>query len=473
MILQARSRLAPVAGCLLTLANCAAVQPVAVSPRDTALAFRARSLDDAGLRTAATRPETGFAEWPPGRLDARALAVTALYFNPDLQVARDKWRAANAAIVTAGQLPNPTLSVSPLYVSTAIAGVPPGVAGMSPWVVASSLVQIIETAGKRQFRLARSRYLAEAARLDALSIAWDTTSKVNSALTDVAAGKARATAIGRQVAVQSELVEVTGKLMQGGFGSSLELLTARTVLNRAILDQQAVQTTLTDAQHQLAQTVGLPFDAIPKGRLSLPSLDQRLPPGFAAQVRQAAPLNRADLLARLADYAASVITLQLEVANSIPNVELGPNFEYDQGDLKWGLNLTFQLPIFNQNEGPIAEAVAQRRQAAGQFIAAQASVIGEVERAIAAYDSALRSLAAADRLFQQQNQQARTQETLFARGEADRSQLLAARVELATAALARVDSQAAVARAGLAVEQAGHLAAGGFDPATFAVPERR
>lgn len=448
-------------GGLLALAGCAGVRPVEVSPRDTAVSFRARSLDDAGLRVAATRTATGFSQWPPSRLDARALDLAALYFNPDLQVARAKWHSAQAAIVTAGQVPNPTVSVSPLYVTTATAGI-------SPWVVASSLAQIIETAGKRQFRLARAQYSAEAARLDALSIAWDTVHKVNIALLDVAAAQRRAKAIARQVAVQSELVDVTEKLIQAGLGSRLELLTVRTVLNRAILDQQAARTSLVDAQHQLAQVVGVPFDAIPTDRLSLPPLDQILPAGFEARVRDTAALNRADLLARLADYAASAIALQLEVANRTPNVELGPNFEYDQGDRKWGLSLTFQLPVFNQNQGPIAEAAAQRRQTADQFLAAQAGVIGEVDRAIAAYGSAVRSLAAADRLFLQQNQQARTQDTLFARGEADRLQLLAARVELAVAALARVDAQSTVARTRLAVEQAGHLSAGGFDPAAFA-----
>lgn len=459
-------RPATLAAALVMLAGCAAVRPVAVSPETTAAGFRGRNLDDAGLRQLAAQPAAGFASWPPARLDARALDVAALYFNPSLQVARSKWQVARAAIVTAGQIPNPTVSVSPLYVATATAGI-------SPWVVASSLVQIVETAGKRQFRLARAQYLAEAARLDVLNAAWDTIGRVNLALLDVAAAQSRAAALGRQVAVQSELVDVAEKLIQAGIGSRLELLTARTVLNRALLDQQAARTTLIDAQHQLALAVGVPFDAIPLDRLSLPPLDQTLPPGFEARVRDTAALNRADLLARLADYAASVITLQLEVANRIPNVDLGPNFEYDQGDRKWGLSLTVQVPVFNQNQGPIAEAAAQRRQAADQFVALQAGIIGEVGRAVAAYDSALRSLAAADRLFQQQNQQARTQETLFARGESDRLQLLAARVELAITALARVDAQSAVARARLAVEQAGHLAVGSFNPAAFAMPERR
>lgn len=453
------------AASLVVLAGCASVRPVAVSPDATAASFRGRSLDDAGLRRLAARSATGFGSWPPSRLDARALDVAALYFSPSLQVARAKWQVANAAIGTAGQIPNPTVSVSPLYVTTATAGI-------APWVVASSLVQIIETAGKRRFRLARTQYLAEAARLDVLSAAWDTVGRVHGALLDVAAAQRRATAIERQLAAQSGLAEIAEKRLQAGLGSRLELTTVRTLLTRVTLDQQAARTTLVEAQHQLAQAVGVPVAALRLDRLALPSPGRLLPPGFEAQVREVAALNRADLLARLADYAASAVVLQLEVASRIPNVELGPNFEYDQGNRKWGLSLTVQVPVFNQNQGPIAEAAAQRRQAADQFVALQAGVIGEVDRAIAAHQAALRSLTVADRLYQQQSRQASAAEALFARGETDRLELLAARVELATAALGRADAQAAVARTRLAVELAGHLSADGFNPAALALPER-
>lgn len=458
-------RLALAAG-LLALASCAPIRPTEISPQTTAASFRARSLDDAGLRRLATQPTTGFVTWPPSRLDSRALDLTALYFNSSLQVSRSKWQVANAAIATAGQIPNPTINVSPLYVVTATAGI-------SPWVVASSLVQIIETAGKRQFRLARAQYVAEAARLDVLSAAWDTVGQVNGAVLDVAAAQSRVAAMESQVAAQSGLVEIADKRLQAGLGSRLELTTVRTNLTRAVSGQQTARTMLIEAQHQLAQAIGLSIESLPLDRLQLPPLNQALPLGFEARIRDNAALNRADLLARLADYAASEVGLQLEAASRIPNLELGPSFEYDQGNRKWGLSAAFQLPIFNQNQGPIAEALAQRRQAADQLVALQARIIGEVNRSIAAYGAALKSLSVAEHLFQQQNQQLRAQEALFARGETDRLELFAARVEAATAALARIDAQAALAKACLSVELAGHLFPDGFNPAALALPEWR
>ena len=138
-------------GCLLAfLAGCAPPQPVELSAAEAAAQFRARRLDDEGLRQLAAFPATGLSSWPPAVLDSRALDVAGLYFNPALQVARAGWQAAGAAIVTAGQLPNPTFNVGPLYVTKALAG-------EAPWFLAASLVQIIETAGKRGARVARAR----------------------------------------------------------------------------------------------------------------------------------------------------------------------------------------------------------------------------------------------------------------------------------------------------------------------------
>jgi cobalt-zinc-cadmium efflux system outer membrane protein len=453
-------------GCVVSLlVSCAPPQPVELSAADAAAQFRTRRLDDEGLRQLAALPAAGLPSWPPAALDARALDLAAVYFSPALQVARARWQVAEAAIVTADQIPNPTFNLSPLYVTNAVAG-------EVPWFLATGLVQIIETAGKRGARVARAKYLAEAARLDALNLAWETIGRVNGALVDLAAARMRMAAIDRQVAAQSELSDVAEKRLYAGLGTRLELLAARTALNRALLDRQAAGTALTEAHHRLAQAAGVPVDALPLDRIAAEDLGAPLTADFEKRIRQQAPLSRADLLARLADYAASDTALQVELANRYPNPELGPAFEYDKGAQQWGLALTVAVPIFNQNQGPIAEASARRRQAADEFVALQASVIGDIDRAIAAYDSAARSFAVADAVATRQRARLRAQEALFAQGETDRLELLAARVEQANTEVLRADARAALAKARLAVELAGHRLFSGFDPAPLALQDR-
>jgi outer membrane protein, heavy metal efflux system len=456
-----RSHSLVLAACLVPLLSaCAAVKPVTLTTQEASANFATRGLDDAGLKRFAVQSAAGFSSWPPAHWDARALDVAALYFSPPLAVARAKWRVADAAIVTAGEIPNPSLILATQYVSNAAAGVP-------AWVVAASLVQIVESAGKRDFRVTRARYLSEAARLDALDVAWETLGTVNGALLDVAIAQHRIAALDRQIAALAALADIAEKRLEAGLGSSLELATARTALSKAFVDREATRTALTDAQHQLAHGVGVPAQSLPPDYVSSALPERALPPDLVKKMREHAILNRADLLARLAAYAASDTALQLEAARQYPDVAVGPGYEYDQGSHKWGLSLGAQVPIFNRNQGAIGEAVAARRQAADEFLATQARVIGDVDRAFADYDAAARSDRIATQLLRRETARLRARQALFERGEIDRAALLAAKVEMAGAELVETDAAGNFAKMRLALEQATQYSPSGLDPAAL------
>jgi cobalt-zinc-cadmium efflux system outer membrane protein len=457
------TRFLALAACVApVLAACVSVKPVTLTTKEASANFEARRLDDAGLRRFATQPAAGFTFWPPEHWDAHALDVAALYFSPPLAVARARWRVADAAIVSADEIPNPSLNLSAQYVSNAAAGVP-------AWVVAASVVQIIETAGKRDLRVARARYLSEAARLDTLDVAWETTGAVNQALLDIAIAQHRLTALGRQTAALYVLAGIAEKRVQAGLESSLALTTARTALSKAVIEREAAATALTDAQHRLARAVGVPAQSLPLDRLSLARPVGTLPPDVVQSMRERALLNRADLLARLAAYAASDTALQLETARQYPDVELGPGYEYDQGSNKWGLSLGVQIPVFNQHRGPIGEAEAARRQAADEFLATQARVIGDVDRAFADYEAAVRTDRTAAQLLRSQADRLVARRALFERGEIDRAALLAADVEAAGAELDKATAEGDLAKARLALEQATQYPLSGLDPAALLV----
>ncbi len=108
---------------------------------------------------------------PPGRpraWDLQELSLAALYFNPALDLARARLARADAAIVTAGARPNPTLGISP--------GIP------SPYLLALDFAFPIETAGKRGYRVQIARNLDQAARFDLADSAWTVLSGVRLAL---------------------------------------------------------------------------------------------------------------------------------------------------------------------------------------------------------------------------------------------------------------------------------------------------
>src|SRR3954468_21383761 len=144
--------------CLL-LTGCVRFEPKPISPATTAAELEKRSLDNPGLKTFIEQGlHREFTNWPPAKWEFDMLTFAAFYYHPDLAVARAQWAVAQGGEKTAGQRPNPTLTVTPTYNFTTF--VP------SPWDPVGSLDVPIETAGKRKYRRAHAANLSEAARLN-------------------------------------------------------------------------------------------------------------------------------------------------------------------------------------------------------------------------------------------------------------------------------------------------------------------
>jgi outer membrane protein, heavy metal efflux system len=109
-------------------------QPAPIVPSDYASKFELRSLSDPGLQTYVEK-NLGHAATPlPIKTwNLGMLSLAALYFNPTLDAARARVAEAEAASMTAGARPNPTLSITP--------GIP------SPYLFNLDLAVPIETAG--------------------------------------------------------------------------------------------------------------------------------------------------------------------------------------------------------------------------------------------------------------------------------------------------------------------------------------
>ena len=156
------------------LAGCARFHPQPISPDQTAAAFDSRSLTNAELQAfLETNHLAG--PWPRSSWNLDALTLVAFYYQPALAEARAQWASAQAAKITAGERPNPTLSATPGYDSQI-----PG--NFSPWLVSLNLDVPVETAGKRGKRLAQAGHLSEAARWNFVSAAWQTRSRLRAAL---------------------------------------------------------------------------------------------------------------------------------------------------------------------------------------------------------------------------------------------------------------------------------------------------
>ena len=142
----------------------------------------------------------------------------------------------------------------------------------------------------------------------------------------------------------------------------------------------------------------------------------------------------------MAEYAASQSALQLEIAKQYPDVSLGPGYEYDQGAHKWGLSVGAELPVFNRNQGPIAEAEARRTEAAARFLSLQAKVVAEIDQAVAGRAAVRDALRQIETLLVMQRRQAQSVEAMVKAGGADPLDLASAQLEVRLTELARLDA---------------------------------
>ena len=159
------------------------------------------------------------------------------------------------------------------------------------------------------------------------------------------------------------------------------------------------------------------------------------------EARRRALESRFDILASLAEYGASQSALQLELAKQYPDVHLGTGYQWDQGENKWQLGLTVEIPVLNRNQGPIAEAEARRAEAAARFEALQAKVLAEVDRAVETFRASQKSLANLEALATALTLQRRAVQAEAEVGAADHLDVLNSQLEVSTTELIRLDGE--------------------------------
>ena len=416
------------------LVGCAArrYQPAPIVPIDSASRLESRNLGDPGLR-AFLEKSIGhpIAVWPSKTWNLGTLSLATLYFNPTLEGARARAAEAQAAVVTAGARPNPSLSIAP--------GVP------SPYLFNLDLAVPIETAGKRRHRVQSARSLEQAARFELMDTAWKVRSGLRAALLNYLLAARSLDLLRSEEQVRGEQVDILEQRFAVGEIPRPELDLARIELSKAHLAISAAEGQRAEAKAALAASIGIPVAGLRDLDLSWPDLDS--PPKeeslSADQIQREAVLNRLDVRTSLARYAAAEADLQVEISRQYPDVQIGPGYTYEEKNNFFTIGLSTTLPLFNRNQGPIAEAEARRELAAAAFVEKQAQVIAGSERALALYIAALKELAEADEyLHTLQAAQLQTMQQAVRVGEEDRLSLNGVRIESSVVARARLDALA-------------------------------
>ena len=418
----------------LILSGCTArrYQPVPIVPTETASRMETRSLGDQGLH-AFVEKNVGHVvtPWPPKTWNLGTLSLAALYLNPSLEGAKARVEEAQAAIVTAGARPNPSLSVTP--------GFP------SPYLFNLDFSVPIETAGKRGHRIQAAHSLDRAARFDLADFAWKVHSGVRVALLNYLLASRRLDLVRSEEQIRVDQANILEQRFLVGEIPRPEVDLARIELSKTHLTINSAEGRLAEAKAALAASIGIPVRSLQEFDFSWSDLDS--PPSAESlspeRIQREAVLNRLDVRRSLAQYAAAEADLQLEVSKQYPDVQIGPGYTYEEKNNFFTLGLSTTLPIFNRNQGPIAEAEARRKEAEAAFLEKQAQVIAGSERALALYIAALKELAGADQSLRKlQDAQLQMMEQAVRLGEEDRLGLNGVQIESSVVARARLDALA-------------------------------
>lgn len=419
-------------------------EPVPIVPTEAASKLESRTLDDTGLRTfLEANLGQSIKLWPIANWDLSTLTLAALYFNPQIQTARAQAELASAAVVTAGARPNPTLSLTP--------GIP------SPYLFGLDFAVPIETHGKRGIRIAQAQNLSEAARISLAVAAWKVRSQVRAAFVDLIATEQRLELVRAQNNLLGAQVQLLERRLISGEIPRPEVDSARVALLSGQLAAQQAEGAIATARASLAAAVGVPVAALETVRLSWPDFQNPPAPGSFSpqQIQREAVVDRLDVRAALVQYAAAEQAFRLEIARQYPDFVISPGYQLEERNSFFTIGFSTVLPVFNRNQGPIAEAEAARKKAAADFLTVQAQGIAQSEAALAAYRSPFAELGQAkNALVTLQTERAGMQRRSVALGESDQLALNGILLEGSSAALLELDALSRVQMALGALEDA-------------------
>jgi cobalt-zinc-cadmium efflux system outer membrane protein len=328
-------------------------------------------------------------EEPTGTLSLAQALSLALQRQPDLVAFSREIRAREAAVQQAGLLPNPELSATIENVGN------PDLEDLDGPATTIQLGQLIELGRKRAARV-------ETAALDRDLAVWDYEARRAELLTEVAQAFFAVLSAQQRVALAQQSVELARQVVttaqarvKAGTASPVEETRARIALGSASIELQSVERELEAARRRLAATWR---STMPRFRAVAGEYEAVRPVPALEQLSER--IARTPALARWAtERAQRQATLRQERAQAVPDITVSGGVtrfhEADEGAFVIGVSVP--LPLFNRNQGAIAEAQQRIEKAHDEQAAAEVRVATALAQAYQALTRAHDRVGALDR----------------------------------------------------------------------------
>jgi cobalt-zinc-cadmium efflux system outer membrane protein len=287
--------------------------------------------------------------------------VVALVFNPELRVARLKAGVAKATADFAGRWDDPELTIDVRKVTESVP---------NPWIALSAFSFTIPISGRLQVEKSRAKAALHAELAGVAEDEWKTLRELRNTWLSWSANRLRLDEAERIVGSLDSVVETTGKLAEAGELPRTESALFKIEQESRKADVARLRGQVKEDEQDIRSLLGISPTAPAKLIPALASASG----GSAGNLEETNPT-----LVRLqTDYEVAELTLMREIRKQYPDLQLGPQFEEDQGQSRIGAIGSIPIPLLNSNKGGIATARAEREVARAAFETARKRTEGRL-----------------------------------------------------------------------------------------------
>jgi cobalt-zinc-cadmium efflux system outer membrane protein len=330
----------------------------------------------------------------PARLSLEDALRIAEARNPQLVVAQQVAVGSEADVIAARKRPNPAFTLSS-------EGIPVSERDRPPFFDNQELVfgvqQELEPGGRRRLRTEQAQHGVEASQASVRDALRQLRFEVRRAYMQVVLARADDEVARTTLEEIDRVLALNRARYEQGELSGVELRRLQVERFRFADDVFAAELGLRNARSTLLALLNVrpldqPFDTA-DGFPSTPAAPAAaaLPEGAQAAVARALA-NRPDVEAARREQDRARAGLQLQRSLRTPSLAVGAGLKRDFGTNGLVFNLAVPLPLFNHNEGGVARAGAEERQAAARLAAAETRVSLDVQEALNTVDVSRRRL---------------------------------------------------------------------------------
>lgn len=347
-----------------TFTGCVAYQRSPLDPAAELDALRSRTVGNFVVERAKageTNSSTELKFDPSDGLSEAEVVAVALTLNPALRAKRLEIGEAQALLISAGLWPNPEIGI----------GWRPGISGASGTSIDADLLFELLRPGERSARKAAANARIEQAKAEVVADELATVVEVRTQRMEALAAEQTVDLLQQEVALRDRAMEMARQRRRLGEATELDVSVAELEAAEVRRDLRKAQTELETQRQELNRLMGLPpayalrleesgksLTFVVYDDITDEELDRRILAG------------RPELRAKQAEYQRSEEELRLAVAGQYPRLRIGPSFQRElEGDKSLGVGVSAELPVFNRNQGEIAEKQAARERTGAEYTA--------------------------------------------------------------------------------------------------------